>query len=68
MWRQAVQIQCINGGQLASSAACFREYNKKEVEDLIQNCENVIEEWEFDTISSFLNYIFTILHWILVLS
>ena len=22
---------------------CCREYNKKEIEDLIQNCENVIE-------------------------
>ena len=31
-------------------------------EDLIQNCENVIQEWDVNINFSLLNYIFTILH------
>ena len=26
-----------------------REYNWKEIKDLMQNCENVIQEWKVDT-------------------
>ena len=40
----------------------FYFYLLRQNEDLMQNCENVIQEWEVDINLSFLNKIFTILH------
>ena len=42
----------------------FDFYLSRQNQDLMQNCENVIQEWEANINSSLLNYIFTILHYI----